>query len=385
MLKDSLFTIKWLSYLNLRFTWGINGNINKSMLAYTTAERAPENRYNVPVVGIINPANDYLRWEKSSMFNVALDWSDIGHHFTFSFEYFWRGANFLLAPSFRESTYGSRVLWDNVSELRGQGFDFSINTDHFIGEIRLKNSLFFSKAISKVTHYEQTLTQARQFPDQRYVRPRAGFPVYSLYAFKWGGLDPANGDPRGFLNGELSKNYTAIVNGSPDNLVYIGSTLPVFSGGLNSVVSYKQVELSATVTGRFKYYFRRGAISYTDPFNVTPIGENDYAKRWKQTGDEKITNVPSLKVWPETDRDFFYANSEATVEKADQIRLQEVKLSCNIKKWLPENFRIRSCTVYAYASNVGIIWKATPTDIDPDYLYRLRVPGNFTIGARFEF
>ncbi len=103
MLKNPLFKINWLSYLNLRFTWGINGNINKSMLAYTTAERASVNRYNEPVVGIINQANDYLRWEKSSMFNIGLDWADAGRHFIFTFEYYWRQSSFLLAPSFRVS------------------------------------------------------------------------------------------------------------------------------------------------------------------------------------------------------------------------------------------------------------------------------------------
>ncbi|HEX6430094.1 MAG TPA: SusC/RagA family TonB-linked outer membrane protein [Niastella sp.] len=384
ILKDSLFTMNWLSYVNLRFTAGTNGNVNTSVSAYTIAERAPENRYGVPTVGIINPANDYLRWEKSSMFNIGLDWADKGRHFTCSFEYYWRRSDYLLAPSFQESTYGNRVLWDNVAALSGKGFDLSLNTFHTIRDIKVRNGLFFSQATNKVTRYEQTLIRANQFTDQRFVTPRVGFPVYNLYAFKWGGLDPANGDPRGYLNGELSKNYTAIVNGSTDNLVNIGSTVPVFFGGLNSVITYKQLELSATFTGRFKYYFRRSAISYADPLRVKLMGQYDYSKRWQRTGDEENTTVPSLKVWTEENRDFFYANSEATVEKADQIRLQEVKISYNIRKWLPENYPVRSCFVYIYASNIGIIWKANKSGIDPDFLYRFPIPGSCTIGARFE-
>jgi TonB-dependent starch-binding outer membrane protein SusC len=385
ILKDSLFTMDWLSYLNLRFTVGTNGNVNTSVSAYTIAERTPENRYGVPTVSIINPANDYLRWEQSSMFNLGLDWADAGHHFTFSFEYYWRRSDYLLAPSFQESTYGNRVLWDNVAELGGKGFDFSLNTSHKIRGFKIRNGLFFSQATNKVTRYEQTLIRANQFTDQRFVTPRVGFPVYNLYAFKWGGLDPANGDPMGYLNGELSKNYTAIVNGSTDNLVNIGSTVPVFFGGLNSVITYKQVELSTTFTGRFKYYFKRGAISYADPLRVKLMGQYDYSKRWQQTGDEENTTVPSLKVWPEENRDFFYANSEATVERADQIRLQEVKISCNVRKLLPKKYPVRSCIVYVYASNIGVIWKANKSGIDPDFLYRFPVPRNFTIGARFEF
>lgn len=385
ILKDSLFTINWLSYLNLRATWGRNGNIQKSMSAYTTAGRAPDNRYGAPTVGILSPANEYLRWERSSMFNVGLDWADARRHFIFSFEYFWRMSDYLLAPKFYESTYGYRVLWDNVAELKGRGFDFSLNTAHTFRDFKVKNNLFFSQAVNKVTSYEQTLTRAGQFTDQQVVTPRLGYPVYSLYAFPSAGLDPQDGDPRGYLNGAISKNYTAIVNGPADNLVNVGSTVPVFFGGLSTLLAYKQVELSATITGRFNYYYKRGVMSSSDPFNAKVKGDYEYPARWRQPGDENYTSVPSYKVWPEENRDFFHANSTAVIERADQIRVQEIKLSYDLKKHLPQKFTIRSCIVYVYASNVGILWRAGRKGIDPDFLYRFPVRRNYTVGARFEF
>jgi TonB-dependent starch-binding outer membrane protein SusC len=165
----------------------------------------------------------------------------------------------------------------------------------------------------------------------------------------------------------------------------VGSTVPVFFGGLNTVISWKQLELSATITGKFKYYFRRGAINYSDPFSVTPAGEDDYAKRWRAPGQENTTTVPSFKVNSPSGRDLFYANSEATVEKADQLRLQELKLSYNFRKLLRKNYPVRACILYLYASNIGPIWKATNTRVDPDFLYRAPVRTNITIGARFEF
>ncbi len=149
------------------------------------------------------------------------------------------------------------------------------------------------------------------------------------------------------------------------------------------MITYKQLEVSATFTGRFKYYFRRGAISYSDPFIITSKGQYDYANRWRP-GYEKTT-VPSLKVWPDESRDFYYVNSEANIERADQIRLQEVRVSCNVRKLLPKNYPVRSCYIYVYALNIGPVWKANRSGIDPDFLYRLPVRGSYTIGARFEF
>jgi TonB-linked SusC/RagA family outer membrane protein len=385
ILKDSLFRLNWLAYLNLRLTVGRNGNIQKSMSAYTTAGRAPDNRYGAATVGIISPANEYLRWERSSMLNIGLDWADARRHFIFSFEYYWRLSDYLLAPKFYESTYGYRVLWDNVAELKGRGFDFSLNTAHTFRDFKLKNSLFFSQAINKVTGYEQTLTRAGQFTDQQVVTPRLGYPVYSLYAFPSAGLDPQDGDPRGYLNGAVSKNYTAIVNGPAENLTYIGSTVPVFFGGLSTFFAYKQIELSATITGRFKYYYKRGTMSSADPFGVLLKGDYEYPARWQNPGDEEYTTIPSYKVWPEENRDFFHANSTAVVERADQVRLHEIKLSYDLRKHLPEKYPIRSCTVYGYASNVGILWRAGPKGIDPDFLYRFPLRRIYSLGARFEF
>jgi TonB-linked SusC/RagA family outer membrane protein len=384
VMKDCLFNINWLSYLNLRLTAGTNGNIQKSMSAYTTAGRSPANRYGSSTVSISSPANEYLRWEKSLMYNVGLDWADASRHYIFSFDYYWRKSDYLFAPSFQESTYGYRMLWDNVAALKGRGFDFMLNTVHDVGDFKIRNNLFFSQAINKVTRYEQTLTRASQFTDPQIVTPRLGYPVYGLYAFPSAGLNPQTGDPQGYNNGAISNNYTAIVNGPADNLKYVGSAVPVFFGGLSSLFSYKQIELSATITGKFKYFFRRGVMSSLDPFGVLIKGNYDYAERWKEPGDEEHTKVPSYKVWPEENRDYFYQNSTATIERADHIRLHEVKVSYDLKKWLFEKYRLRSCVVYAYVSNVGIIWKATRSGADPDSLYGYPQKRMYTLGARFE-
>lgn len=385
ILKEPFVKIDWLAYLNLRFTLGTNGNIQKSMSAYTTAGRAPDNRYGASTVGIISPANENLRWEKSTMWNLGFDWADAKRQFIFSFEYYWRKSDHLLAPKFYESTYGYRVLWDNVAKLSGRGFDFSLNTSHTEGRFTIKNSLFFSQTVNKVTHYEQTLARAGEFTNVQAVTPRLNYPVYSLYAFKSAGLDPQNGDPRGYLNGAVSKNYTSLVNGPAENLDYIGSTVPVFFGGLSSVISYKQLELSATFTARLKYYYKQGAMSSNEPFSITTKGNYEYSKHWQQPGDERFTTVPSYKVWPEDNRDYFYANSTDVVERADQIRWHEMKLSCNLRKLLPERYPIRSCIVYVYASNIGIIWQAGKRGIDPDFLYRSPLRRMYTVGARFDF
>ncbi|WP_448634124.1 hypothetical protein [Pedobacter panaciterrae] len=61
--------------------------------------------------------------------------------------------------------------------------------------------------------------------------PTLNRPVYGIYSYKWAGLDPTNGDPRGYLNGEVSKDYKAILNSSMQDVEYNGSARPTIYGG----------------------------------------------------------------------------------------------------------------------------------------------------------
>jgi hypothetical protein len=66
-------------------------------------------------------------------------------------------------------------------------------------------------------------------------------------------------------------------------------------------------------------------------------------------------------------RDNFYALSEVTVEKADNIRLQDISLAYNFDKAIIKSLPFQSVSVYMYLNNVAMIWKANKAGLDPDY------------------
>jgi hypothetical protein len=97
------------------------------------------------------------------------------------------------------------------------------------------------------------------------ILPVKGRSPYGIYSFPWGGLDPVNGDPRGYLGKQLSKDYIAIINQSIDtaNLKYHGPGLPSHFGFLNNTFSYRGFSISTSISFKFGYYFRKNSISYT--------------------------------------------------------------------------------------------------------------------------
>ncbi len=77
-------------------------------------------------------------------------------------------------------------------------------------------NIFLAMPQIRVTHYGVTnpVSQLVYFGNggNAFVIPKEGKPVYGVYSFKGSGLDPATGDPRGFVSDTISKNYALLAN-----------------------------------------------------------------------------------------------------------------------------------------------------------------------------
>jgi hypothetical protein len=218
-----------------------------------------------------------------------------------------------------------------------------------------------------------------------------GKPLYALFSYKWGGLDPQNGNPQGYLNGKISEDYSAIINNyDPDSLTYNGSARPTLFGSLINTFSYKGFTLSIMLMYKLGYYFRRSSIglNYTD--DISKYMNEDYKKRWQKPGDERSTNVPSIIYPSNSNRDRFYRYSSILVSSADHIRLQDIRLSYNLSCLQSHNTFLAHSELYLYAENLGIIWRANKFGIDPDNYgwwgtHTLPTPFSMAAGLNIKF
>jgi hypothetical protein len=208
--------------------------------------------------------------------------------------------------------------------------------------------------------------------------------MYSLAAYRWGGLD-ANGNPQGYLNGELSTDYTAMLDevqakGLDGNLVFIGTSSPPVFGSWINQFSWKQLSISVSLAYRFGYYFHRAGFSSSGLIagGVHP----DYEKRWQQQGDEAFTHVPAFVYPQQGNRDGFYNYSEINFLKGDHIRLQFINLSYSLNDPGGSLKFLKDAQLYLIAANLGLVWRANKEGIDPEYPGVLPPSKNLTIGFR---
>ena len=384
--EEPIIRIPWLSYINVRGSIGTSGNINNNISSYATAERGPTNTAGQTPLTILTPNNDHIRWERSTMKNLAIEWSDINRVFQFTFEYYWRNSARLVAPSLQDPTLGYSNYWDNTAQLKGKGFDFSLQTNFMVHKLELSTLFWISYNTNSITRFENPQSQARYFTDNRFLSPREGYPVNAVNAFRWAGLDPVNGNPQVYLAGNPSQEYIKINGSSPDScIINMGSSIPTLYGAFSPTIRYKWISIIATFIGKFKNYFKRASSNYSDPYTNTVAGENDYNKRWRKPGDENHTFVPSLKITQDNDRDNTYANSSALVEKGDNIKLKFLRFDFNISKSISESLGLKGITIFTNIDNVYTLWTATKTKVDADHLTTLLDARTYAAGVNIDF
>ncbi|MNK07555.1 TonB-dependent Receptor Plug Domain protein [compost metagenome] len=391
--EESFYNVSFLPYLRLRTTYGVSGNLDPRQAAVTSLVGLSSGAFytNLPQSSIYNYPNPELRWEQAKMFNIGADFELINNVLSGSVEYYHkRGTDLFGLAEMDYTTTGVRVMTKNVADMKGNGIDVELSSKILNRGVKWFQNFNFSYNTNEVTKYYNRTVIGSDFVNNgtNTATPMVGQPVYTIISQRWAGLDPLTGEPQGYLNGAVSKDYAALkgIQNPIENMVFSGSAMPTVFGNFTNTISWKELTLSINVTYKMGYYFKRSSVDYTE---INKFGGKsihaDYAKRWQKAGDEKNTNVPAL-IYPNNEnRNSFYNSSEVLVNKGDHIRLQFVNLAYSLKKSQLTKLPVKELQFYANASNLGILWKANKFDLDPEYNNVIRPRASYALGLRANF
>jgi len=371
--KEAFYNLEWLPVFKLRVSYGLNGNLDKESTGVTTF------RYNavgaaftnLVYANLLNIGNPDLSWEKIAITNMGIEFGSRNNVLSGKIEYFIKNGSDIIGDKAFASNTGITSLRGNYADVKSRGVDVSLSSRNINGNLKWRTDFFFSAVKDRVTKYDVIESKSIYYLGTQNLSPLLDKPVYGIYSYKWAGLDPDNGDPRGYLNGEVSKDYAAIINTtSVDDLDYHGAARPTVFGSIANTFSYKRVTLGFNISYKLGYYFRKPSVNYYGLYNLN-IGGNmnsDFRNRWKVPGDENTTNIPSMGEYTsDSFRDAFYNGSSATVGRGDHIRIQDISLSVDLNPiWLSNG--IKGLQLYCYAANLGLIWKANDFGLDPDLI-----------------
>lgn len=354
--------------LKIRATYGVNGNVSRSASAFTTMLRGQTAYSGLPAGQLLSPPNKNLRWEKVKTLNLGVDFSLIKNKIFGTLEYYNKKSTDLLAQAPTDPTLGIKTFYGNVASMNGDGLDIEITSNNVDRGVRWSSTVLFSRNKQRVSEYLMPVsTSPTPYLASTSINPVIGKPLYGVYSYRWGGLEPTTGNPLGYVDGEKSTDYARIYNSTPlGDMVFHGSVQPTIHGAVRNDFTYKNLRLSINIAYKFGSFFRMSSLNNREVISGWG-GHADYAIRWQQPNDELTTHVPSIVFSGDiTNRDNFYRYSEVLVQKADNIRLDDVSISYELsEKNISNKLPLSSIRFFIYIINPNLVWVANPFGIDP--------------------
>lgn len=379
--NEHFYKSQLIPYLHFRATYGFNGNVFQNGSALLTGRYFTSPVTGGQYIANLTAPNPDLKWERVKNINLGLDFAIIKNVIKGSVEFYLKDGRDLIQPTALAPQTGFVSYTANTAATRTKGWDISLTSSNLKGQFQWNTTLLLSSIKDKVVKYDAPLNSGSISSFGGVV----GKPLFALFAYKWAGLNPQTGSPIGFLGGKEGENYSAIINNfNPDSLVFAGSQRPTFFGAIRNDFIFKGFSLSVNVICKLGYVFRRPSINLNYTGVLTTGQYSDFGRRWQQPGDELKTNVPSLIYPNNTNRNTFYQYSEVRIEKGDHIRIQDIRLGYEISKKILK-IPFDRLQVYAYADNLGIIWRKNKYGLDPDALGQYPNPFSLSFGLSANF
>ena len=359
--KERFMQATWLDRFNVRASFGYAGNSPNPGEGgpYDILSSVTDPNYSKFGLGYVisTPSNDKLTWEKTRTINVGVDWAVLENRLGGSIDFYDKNTTNLLAQTPCDPSSGFTTVLSNVGRMVNRGAEFTLNAITLRkGDFEWNTDFNFTYNFNKlVDMYVEPPTTPYLMVDYNYWE---GYPYGTIFAYKWAGLDPADGMPRAYdSQGNIVRTLTNI--DSDEAVHYKGSTIPPFFGSLGNDFRWGAFDLNIQFIYNLGHVLRNdtnGTYSYRLGSNL----HNDFSKRWKTPGDEQKTDIPayySLKNTSINELDvlYLYRYADINVLDASYIKLRELSVGYSLPRRACSAIHANSASVRLIANNLATI------------------------------
>lgn len=324
----------------------------------------------VHMLGPTRNANPDLRWERTGMFNVGLDFAFFNNRLNGTIEYYDKRTKDLIADYQVSTTrYPHNWLTANVGEISNKGIELTlnaipVNTPTFNWETSLnlshnKNRVErLSNDTYSVDYFDRANLDAAGFATANQQRVMEGYPIGQFYTWQWAGynegvshfyvygdasLRDLYGDDFATVvskqaDGRYIDNQTGefVTTAKPlyDDRTATGSAQPVLTLGWNNTLTYKNWTMTAFFQGVVGNKIMNGSRAFLSNYASVGNGKNVLASMFT---DNLATDYNS------------HAPSDRYLEKGDYLRLSALTLGYNFGV---VNDYIKSLRLFVTCNNI---------------------------------
>lgn len=357
-----------VSFLKLRASYGITGNNNIPAYKYLATYALNSLYQNKVSATPSRLANPLLHWETANMAAVGIDLTFINRIDMSIDLYNTDNTGLLLNVPVAPST-GFFEVTQNAGSVRNQGIEYRLdanvlNIDKWNWNIGF-NIGFNRNRVTNTPNgpFLQTASSVSQ-------QVKEGQDIYSWYMKEWAGVNPENGDPLWYvvkdeqyvLDADGNKTTTNDYNATEAHVV--GKATPLFSGGLNTQLSWNGIFLSVNTNftyGNKIYNFTRMSTDADGAY----VGYNQMSiensvqgwSRWEKKGD--VATHPKSQLNGNHNSN---AISSRYLEDGSYFRIKNLTVGYDFPTKLIKKAYMTRCRIYFSADNLFTATKFSGMD-----------------------
>jgi TonB-linked SusC/RagA family outer membrane protein len=316
-------------------------------------------------------ANDKIKWETTTQTNIGLDFGLFNQSVYGSFEwYFKQTEDILVKPPYLGAIGEGGDHWVNGASMENKGLEFSLG-------YRGRTSFGLNYDVTgNISGYRNKITKLPESVVNNYggngtTDNILGKPINSFYGYIADGL---------FLTQEEVDNHAAQTgkdigrirykNLNDDNVIdekdrtWIGSPHPDFEYGLNIVLDWKGVDLTAFFQGVVGNDINNTVKRFTDFWAVDELGSNKGTRvldAWSSTNP--TSNIPALSFSDLNNEKRF---SSYYIESGSYLKLRNLQIGFTLPASVSRKIKLDKTRFYVSGQNLMTVKSKNYTGLDPE-------------------
>ena len=381
----------WLSYSALRLSYGIQGNVDKGTSPDLVMQIGSiDSNTGMATSTVAYWPNEDLRWEKTTQYNVGLDFSFLLDRITATVDFYKKVGTDMIVNKTISAVNGYTIRKINGGNVNNSGVELAVKFTPLqtkdmrlvIGFVHSYNKNELIKANDETNNTRENMLSGSALIE--------GEALGTIYSYPFAGLDHETGlpvfyDKKGNTSAtwlsKTYKNYTLYED--EIELVKSGVVSPPHTGGINLEYRWKEWILRGSFT------YSLGAVNrlpfiygdYDSVFDPEKNVTREILNRWREPGDELHTNIPALyddntytnlgirPMRANVDHIYgtsMYDYSTARVCSTNNLRLRSLSLSYIFNKKVLKKMHLSNFQISAQANNLFIIADKRWHGFDPE-------------------
>lgn len=387
--------LTWLNRLNVRLTYGYNGNVDKSttfkpLVTTSASPNVVTGQYTGSIASYGNPT---LRWEKTGTWDLGVDFNMFGSKLYGKIDFYNKLSEDLIAAREISAVNGTTSMKLNNGKIQNRGFEVELgSTMNITPDIAWTGTLRFSynknkvKSLKVAQHYGYNLVGGGS---GAWVE---GEDMNTLWCYEYGGIMNAGSETSPhyvptvlYENREQVGFETYLYGDGPSYCLNMGTKVAPWNVSLGSTFRIYDFDLSFLLTGKFGHKFMRESFNYPAP---TGSRFNLNSKYYE------IVNCDPNVMCPQPMQDVenryyfwdrFYPYLSYLATDASHIRVQEISLSYNVPKRITSKIGMKGAQVTVQTNNPCNIY-FNGWNEDPEYAKGSpRLQASYTFGLKLHF